>query len=341
MHGRGIFALAALLFFAATAPAAPQSADARLAESARVWLQAAGGAGDDARFRFSDRERRNWHFTPRGRQGLMIGDMDARQKQATSGLMRATLSAEGVLKATDIMRLEAVLAEIEGASLSYRNPEGYYVSLFGAPGEFPWGWRLEGHHLSINITVSAPGEIAATPLFTGTNPAFPPAGAEIARAVQQEEILRALRLIRSFTPEQAGAAKLGRSPWNIVAGPGRGNALKLREGIFGSVLSAAQRALLRQLIFAYIGMVEDDIGRTYRAHVEAGLGETAFAWVGEASERGAFYYRIHGPRILIEFDNTRGGNHIHAVWRDPMNDFGRDALKRHYADSPHSHDDWR
>lgn len=138
----------------------------------------------------------------------MIGDMTPAQKDATAALLRATLSAEGVMKATDIMRLEAVLAEFEGSSLSYRNPEGYYVSLFGEPGTPPWGWRLEGHHLSINITVSTPGEIAATPLFTGTNPATPPADADINRTIQQDEIMRAVRLMRSLTPDQAEAATL-------------------------------------------------------------------------------------------------------------------------------------
>ena len=113
----------------------------------------------------------------------MIGDITPAQKDATAALLRATLSAEGVMKATDIMRLEAVLAEFEGSSLSYRNPEVYDVSLFGEPGTPPWGRRLEGHHLSINITVSMPGEIAATPLFTGTNPSTPPADAEINRTI--------------------------------------------------------------------------------------------------------------------------------------------------------------
>ena len=242
----------------------------------------------------------------------MIGDMDARQKQATAALMRAPLSSAGVLKANDIMRLEAVLAEIEGSSLSYRNPEGYYVSIFGDPGTYPWGWRLEGHHLSINVTLSAPGEISATPLFTGTNQAVPPAGAEITRTIQQDEIMMAVRLFENLEPGQADAAKLGRSPWNIVTGPGDGDALERPEGLFGRAMNEEQRQLLRKLILAYVGMAHDEIGHPYRAHIEAGLAETAFAWAGEMSERGAFYYRIHGPRILIEFDNSRG-NHIHAV----------------------------
>lgn len=340
MMRRKILLMAALFYCGTAGFAVADSAGDRLRDAARDWLQATGDAGDDARFAFSDRERWDWHFTPRGREGLMIGDMNTRQKDATAALMRATLSAGGVAKAADIMRLEAVLAEIEGSSLSYRNPEGYYVSLFGEPGTYPWGWRLEGHHLSINITLSAPGEIAATPLFTGTNPAIPPAGAEIDRTIQQDEITLALRLMRGLTPDQAAAAKLGWSPGNIVAGPGRGDALAQPQGLFGEAMMDEQRQLLRQLIAVYVGMAHDEIGQPYMALDDAGLARTAFAWAGEASARGAFYYRIHGPRILIEFDNTRGGNHIHALWRDPTNDFGRDALKEHYANSPHAHDDW-
>ena len=205
----------------------------------------------------------------------MIGDMTPAQKDATAALLRATLSAEGVMKATDIMRLEAVLAEFEGSSLSYRNPEGYYVSLFGEPGTPPWGWRLEGHHLSINITVSTPGEIAVTPLFTGTNPATPPADAEINRTIQQDEIMRAVRLMRSLTPDQAEAATLDSSPRNIVTGTGRGDGLKQPAGIFGRAMAPPQRQLLRDLIATYVGMAQDAIGQPYMERIDAGLADTA------------------------------------------------------------------
>ena len=339
MTHRTLLLAAIFTWLTATGPALADRGSVALEKAARAWLQAAGPAAENARFAFADRERRNWHFTPRRRAGLMIGDMDARQKEATAALMRATLSAEGVVKATDIMRLEAVLAEIEGASLSYRNPEGYYVSLFGEPGRYPWGWRLEGHHLSINVTAATASEVSATPFFAGTNPAFPPAGAAIAEPIQQTEMTLAARLIQSFSPDQATAAKLDDTPWNIITGPGRGDALKRPEGLMTTAMTDSQRQLLQTLVDEYIGMAHDDISRDYRAQVEAGMAETAFAWTGEASAKAAFYYRIHGPRLLIEFDNTRGGDHIHAVWRDPLNDFGRDALKRHYADSPHAHDD--
>jgi len=317
-----------------------ETADRAMATAALKWLEVAGPAGKDARFAFGDGERRDWHFTPRSREGLMIGDMTQAQKDATTALMRATLSAPGVLKAQDIMRLEAVLAEIEGSSLRYRNPEGYYVSVFGDPNRHPWGWRLEGHHLSINVTAATPDNTFVTPLFTGTNPAIPPPGGPSTKPIQQDEMTLAFRLINSLTADQAAAAKLSRSPRNVITEPGDGDAINRRTGVTGNDLTGDQKALLRQLISVYVGMASDRIGRAYMQLVDEGMAETAFAWAGEASERAAFYYRIHGPRILIEFDNTRGGNHIHAVWRDPLNDFGRDALRQHYADSPHSHKDW-
>jgi hypothetical protein len=238
------------------------------------------------------------------------------------------------------MRLEAVLAEIEGSSLSYRNPEGYFVSIFGEPDVYPWGWRLEGHHLSINVTVSTANDISLTPLFTGTNPARPPAGAVVSRPIQYDEMILAARLIQTLTPEQARLAKMERSPREIVTGPGRGDAIKESVGVPAGTLNVGQRDLLRNLISSYVGVVQDAFGQKYMSLIDAGLDKTVFAWAGEASERAAFYYRIHGPRILIEFDNTRGGDHIHAIWRDPLDDFGRDTLREHYANGPHQHDDW-
>ena len=325
-----------LLILGMASPAQASTTNERMVAAAKAWLVAT----QNDTFEFANQERRNWHFTPRTRKGLMIGDMSEDQKLATIVLMRTTLSSGGMLKARDIMRLEAVLADIEGSSLSYRNPEGYYVSVFGNPDAYPWGWRLEGHHLSLNVTLSTADTISVTPLFTGTNPARPSADALVSRPVQYDEMILALRLIRTFKDDQETAAKLDRSPRNIISGPGRGDAFKKQIGVFGAAMNNNQLRLLRSLISAYVGITKDDIGQKYMTRVDAGLSETAFAWAGEASENAEFYYRIHGPRILIEFDNTRGGNHIHAVWRDPINDFGRDTLSEHYANDPKAHSDW-
>lgn len=328
--------LLVLLITGLTTPAQSSATNDRITAAANAWLMAT----QSDTFEFANPERRNWHFTPRTRKGQMIGDMSEDQKLATIALMRTTLSSGGMLKARDIMRLEAVLADIEGSSLSYRDPEGYYVSIFGNPGSYPWGWRLEGHHLSLNVTLGTADKISMTPLFTGTNPARPPAGALVSRPVQYDEMILAHRLIRTFKNDQQTAAKLDRSPRNIVTSPGRGDALKKRVGVMGSSMNNNQRRLLRSLISAYVGIAKDDIGKDYMTLIDSGLSETAFVWAGEASEQAEFYYRIHGPRILVEFDNTRGGDHIHAVWRDPINDFGRDTLSEHYANDPKAHSDW-
>jgi len=322
-----------------TAQAQQSSFTADMAEAANGFLRTFGPAADNARFDFTDDERFDWHFTPRRRVGVAIRDMGDPQRAALKTLMRSTLSSPGILKAEAIMALEAVLAEIEGSSLSYRDPDNYLISVFGTPGTFPWGWRLEGHHLSINVTVSTETDISITPAFMGTNPARIPSGPRTGQRVQYDEFIIALRLARSLSPEQKAQARIGnRSLGTLVAGPGRGDSPDKKQGLAVSELSRAQRVLLMQLVSSYVGIARDRIGLPYMKLVEAGMDETVFAWAGPASEVEPFYYRIHGPRILIEFDNSQGGgNHIHSLWRDPENDFGRDDLHRHYKDAPLAH----
>ena len=143
-----------------TLPAAAQQAPTdEMAAAAKAFLGGLAPRAGDAAFAFTDDERFDWHYTPRRREGMKIGDMIQRQRNDAKTLMRSTLSARGILKAEAIMALEAILAEIEGSSLSYRDPEKYFISVFGTPGAYPWGWRLEGHHLSVNVTVAAKGEV--------------------------------------------------------------------------------------------------------------------------------------------------------------------------------------
>ena len=323
-----------------TLPAAAQQAPTdEMAAAAKAFLGGLAPRAGDAAFAFTDDERFDWHYTPRRREGMKIGDMIQRQRNDAKTLMRSTLSARGILKAEAIMALEAILAEIEGSSLSYRDPEKYFISVFGTPGAYPWGWRLEGHHLSVNVTVTAKGEVSVTPTFLGTNPMRVPSGDHKGKFIQYDEFVLALRLMRSMKPEQNDKALIGeRALGNIVTGPGRGDALDKPEGLPVRELDASQRLLLLQLINAYVGIARNEIGTPYMKLIEDGFGDTRFAWAGPVSEVEPFYYRIHGPRILIEFDNTQGGgNHVHSLWRDPLNDFGRDDLHRHYKDAPVTH----
>ena len=310
-----------------------------MAGAARAFLAALAGKAGDASFAFTDDERFDWHYTPGSRRGALFRDMTDAQRNAFRGLMRSTLSEPGVTKAEAVMALEAVLAEVEGSSLSYRDPEKYYVSVFGVPGTYPWGWRLEGHHLSLNVTVAQAGEISVTPVFIGTNPARIPIGPRTGERVQEDEYVLALKLAQSLNDKQREAVLLDDSSLgNVVAGPGRGDALDKPQGLPVAALSGQQQVILTNLISAYVGLARDEIGRPYMDLVRRGWADTRFAWAGPMAEGRAFYYRIHGPRILIEFDNSQGGgNHIHSLWRDPANDFGRDDLHRHYKNAPEAH----
>jgi len=315
-------------------------AETEMAAAARNWASLLDkGQSRQALFEFNDDERFNWHYIPRNRQGLALRDMTAEQNQAARNLIKATLSQQGATKVEAIMALEAVLREVEGSSSGFRDPENYAFSLFGEPGTPPWGWRVEGHHLSINVTNAASGDISITPTFTGTNPARIPLGPRTGERIQKDEYFLALELAVSLDEGQRGKAVLGeRSLGNIVTGPGRADALKQPEGLAVGDLSAEQKDLLLRLVATYVGLARDEVGERYMDLVHGGLGETRFAWAGGMSEGEAFYYRVHGPRILIEFDNTQNNaNHIHAVWRDPLDDFGRDTLKEHYDSAGPGH----
>ena len=208
----------------------------------------------------------------------------------------------------------------------------YAFTLYGQPGEPPWGWRVDGHHLAVNVTVATERDIVLTPLFLGTNPAKVPRGPFAGKQIQKDEAVRALTLVNSLSAEQRGRAVLrDRSVGNILAGPGQLDRVREFEGIRYTDLTEDQRRQLMELIEVYVGAARDDIGHPYLELIRADLLELYFAWAGGTREGDAYYYRIHGPRVLIEFDNTQNnGNHIHSVWRDPLNDFGRDVLREHY-----------
>jgi hypothetical protein len=181
--------------------------------------------------------------------------------------------------------------------------------------------------------------VAVTPLFTGSNPARIPTGPRAGERVQKREVELGLELVQSLDARQlAGALLQARSLGDIVSGPGRPEALAAPQGLPATDLTAPQQALLLQLVEAYVGLSRDEFGRPYMDLVRAGLRATRFAWAGGQRVGTAFYYRIHGPRVLIELDNTQGGgNHVHSVWRDPVNDFGRDDLRAHYGAGSHGH----
>ena len=333
LHG----AAAAGVTWALGGPALAQVTDggrAAMAAAATAFLSALGAdARRRAVFVFGDKERFNWGYVPRRREGLAFKDMAAPARAAAHELMKASLSEMGYAKAVDVIRLEGVLRQLETFGALMRDPDNYAVSVFGTPGATaPWGWRLEGHHLSLNFTL-VPGKLAAvTPAFLGANPAEVRSGPlQSLRALAREEDLGRALAQGMDARQRRRMVIADRAPGDIVSGPGRREALAAPAGIPGAELAPAQRAMLLRLVEEYARNMRAEIAdEELRRLREAGLERLHFAWAGPL-DAGAHYYRIHGPTVLIELDNTQNeANHIHSVWHDPRNDFGADLLGAHY-----------
>jgi hypothetical protein len=315
------------------------TASAAIARLAGAWLD---GLAEDqrraARWPFDDAERFNWHYVPRPRRGLPIKAMDRAARAALDRLLRHALSASGYAKATGIMRLEEALGALEGRP-EYRDPENYSVSLFGEPGRGPWGWRIEGHHLSLNLTATADGALAVVPAFWGANPARVPDGYPMSghRVLGRETDL-AYELVRGLdetTREQAIIAQS--SLGNIVTGPERADLRLERQGVELEAMPDGQRNLALELLATYARNLCADLAEAELHRIrEADVGKIRFAWGGPLESGHAHYFRLQGPITLIEYDCTQNdANHIHSVWHDLERDFGRDLLAEHYR---HGHD---
>jgi hypothetical protein len=285
---------------------------------------------------FDDPERVSWHYTPRPRRGLSLAEMDRDQAKAAHRLLARGLSAAAYARVAAIVGLEDVLDEREGGRRG-RHAGDYWVAVFGDPtagggaqGQ-PWGWRFEGHHVSVNLTVVGDA-VSATPCFLGANPAvIEVAGAAPIQPLAPEEVL-GRRLLGSLKDDQRNQAVLRQEvPGDILTGeePRADPALAPPAGIAGASLRADQIGCLRDLVALYVGRAPEAVAGPELARLENHLGEVHFAWAGDA-EPGpghAHYYRLHGPDLLVELDNTQNeANHVHTVWRDPAGDFGARLL---------------
>jgi hypothetical protein len=321
---------------AADSPAGPMAA---AAQKFLGSLDAAQKA--KAQLPFDSEERFNWFYIPKDRVGLPLKQMTPPQRDATMALLHAGLSEKGYTKAEAIRALEPVLAEIENNPVR-RDPELYYVSIFGDPSPTgTWGWRYEGHHISQNWTVVRGQSIASSPQFFGSNPAEvrngPKKGTRVLAA--EEDLARAL--LGSLTDAQRAKAVISaEAPDDMLTTNTRKAAIQEDKGLSHGELTPEQRGLLMAVIEEYAGAQQRAVAQKRLEAVRAaGLGTVKFAWMG-ALERGKrHYYRIQGPTFLIEYDNTQNdANHIHAVWRDFNGDFGLDLLSEHYRTSPHHAD---
>jgi hypothetical protein len=304
-----------------------------MARAAQALLEALD-EGQRARFQksFEDANRTDWHFVPRARQGLPLKDMNPLQRERAHALVQSALSDAGYAKFTGNLVCERVLAELEKNPVR-RDVDLYYFTLFGQPGgAAPWGWRVEGHHLSQNFTVVDHTLTATTPSFWGANPARVTGGPHDGHRplAAEEDLARALA--RSLTPAQRAQAVLAeKAPPDILTG----NKLEIRPlepaGLPASALDAAQQEQLAALLHTYLDNMEADLSAARRQRLtREGFDRITFAWAGGLDPGQGHYYRIQGPSFLIEYDNTQNrANHIHAVWRDFAGDFGRDLLREH------------
>jgi hypothetical protein len=318
------------LFFAHARAADPA---AEMAAAATAWLQSLEPAQrSQAVFAVGDSERENWNYVPVTRKGVKLGDMTGTQQAQARRLLAAGLSQRGQLQVEAIIALENVLFAIEGSAR--RNPQLYFFTVFGAPGSpAPWGWRVEGHHLSINFTL-ADGRISATPTFFGANPAevrvdHPQKGRRA--LVEEEDQGRAL--VKSFDTGQFSAALIAdRAPNEIVTENDRQVKPPEPAGLAYARMTPDQQAQLRALVEVYAGRLRPDLAATeMQAIASRGWDHVHFAWAGGREKGEGHYYRIQGPAFLIEYDNTQNrANHIHTTWRNFTGDFGRDLLSEHY-----------
>jgi hypothetical protein len=326
-----------------------------MAGAARAWLDlldagqhrvATGNVPTDAG---SDAERRRWFYTPTDHGGLTFHQQRPAQQRAAMRLVSTGLSTAGYVTVATVIGLENVLDEVEGFAARFgrergRDPGLYYLRVFGEPGAAaPWGWRFGGHHVSLNNLV-VDGEVAATtPCFLGADPATSAllGGAALRPLARVEDLAR--DLVRSLDPRLAALAVLQpHAPDDLVTT----NRTRVADtdpasvvgytttpkGVPATELDGEQRALLRTLLGTYLGRVPEGVCPLDRYADEAALDAVHFAWAGPTEPGAPHYYRLQGPRLLAEWDNTqRGANHGHSVWRDPTADFGLDVLAAHHA----------
>ncbi len=296
---------------------------------------------DKATFAFDDKERTNWHFIPKDRPGVSLKEMNLEQRKAAHTLLRSPLSAKGYLKATSVMSLELVLHNIEygtSAEKHARDEERYWFTVYGKPGgENPWGWRVEGHHLSLNFTIAAGKMIVSTPNFFGANPAEVRTGPRAGLRVLAAEEDLARELLGSMSDAQRKQAVIAvEAPKDVITGPGQAIDIGKPIGLPAAQMSKRQQHLLWQLITEYADNLRGELAKREYIKFKANFDAIHFAWAGSDKRGEGHYYRIHAPAFIIEYDNTQNdANHIHTVWHSLSDDFGLDTLRLHYAETPH------
>jgi hypothetical protein len=317
--------------------------DGAAERAAREFLAALPpGLRKAASFPANAPERLAWNYVPMERVGVSMLELDDPQSEKLGPLLASALSPEGLLNARGVIKHENILRRVEtdrGIDATRRDPGRYFTTVFGTPSAAaPWGWRFEGHHLSINVT-QLPGQPPiVAPLFVGANPAKVPTGPNAGfRLLAAEEDL-GRELIRMLPDAERKVALIKDEAFGEILTRNDPKVAPLAlEGLAAADMSEPERAQLRRVLNLYVARMAADAARDQWARIErAGFDKLHFAWAGGVDEGQPHYYRIHGPTVLVEYDDTQNGaNHIHTVFRDLERDLGGDVLGAHYRSDRH------
>ena len=330
--GSTVFASLAALLIAQPQPTSPTGA--AMADAAKAFLAAlTPEQAKVASFSYDDPERLNWHFIPRERKGLPLKALEGKPLQAALKLIQSGLSDAGYSQTLNVMSLEEVLYLIEAGDRSERrarrDPAKYFLSVFGTPGPAGlWGWRLEGHHLSLNFSVKDGKVISSTPEFFGANPGTIEAGKgrQIRVLGPEEDIAR--QILKLCTPEQQKLCWISKEAPGEVPGPNVAQAAVGEPvGLTVAQMSDEQKKLLQELLGEYLKNLPADVEQERRTALNAaGVEKIAFAWYGQPDLNQPHHYRVQGPTFVIEYNNTQNNaNHVHSMWRNLQGDFALPA----------------
>ncbi len=312
-----------------------------LSEKANIFLKTlTSNLKSQALFSLTDAERVNMNFVPTARKGPTFHDFNEEQKQAALDLLKASLSQEGFRKSEGIIELEKVLIIVENNRLKMsdgspmRDPLNYHFCIFGDPSPTNvWGWRFEGHHISLNFTSTKGAISSSTPSFFGSNPGVVNIEEQRGKEVLKAETELGFKLVNSLTEDQLKVARFSdTAPREIITGTKTKVEGLEPKGISYTALTENQQETLIELLNIYIDNYELGFSKTLRDKInKAGIENLHFAWAGGLKRGIGHYYRIQGPMLLIEYDNIQNNaNHVHTVVRDLTNDFAEDILRAHY-----------
>lgn len=305
-----------------------------------------------ASFPIDDEEWRRWSNVDNGlfaRQGISLKELDETQKDLAFDLMQNALSAKGYQLSRGIMKTDQTIRELNDDNPIY-DEELYFFSIMGQPSKTePWGWQLDGHHLVINYFVLG-DQVVMSPVFMGAEPAMTTAGKYQGNTLFQDEQNLGLKLMQSLSSEEQAKATLSKtkSKADIKTEAFKDNAIVAYQGIPASELTENQQLALLNLASQYVSNMDEGHAEVKLADLKKHLSETYFSWVGAIDDEAVFYYRIHSPVILIEFDHQASiampslkgkgptRQHIHTSVRTPNgNDYGKDLLRQHLEHHHH------